>query len=231
MSRPVTICLPNCEVATCCSDLHRGKPGHPATDATPGWAPAWAAVCAWTVPEVIAMSARGQCEVRSIKLALGDMNELPQFRRRELLELAPTDVEGNHDRWTGPRDLVLETRRGRTLFTHGHCADPWWAKVFGAPAAWAARVLQCIRRDLDRKAVDLVRRTVGLGCYGDAEKYAHRLAERACRLECEQVVFGHLHELFRSCVVVEHAGRLHRVRVVCTGCCVDGRMDFVDVEV
>mgnify|MGYP002064506829 CR=1 FL=1 len=29
---------------TCCSDLHNGPAGHPATDATPGWREAWEAV-------------------------------------------------------------------------------------------------------------------------------------------------------------------------------------------
>jgi predicted phosphodiesterase len=204
---------------TVCSDLHRGKPGHPADDATPGWAEAWA-----TVPEP--------------KLRLGDMDELWQFTRNEIGELAGTDVDGNHD-WgsCGRGEIVIEGARGRTILLHGHQFDPWWARLLGRPAASVARVLECIWPDADVRLADWGRRALELGRYGETARYVRKAARYAARRGARQIVFGHLHRRVDSVYTIPFkrwlrlGRRVAAVRVVCTGCCCDGFRDFVEVEV
>jgi predicted phosphodiesterase len=203
-----------------CSDVHHGPKGHPACDETPGFFEAKARV-----------EARTGCRVR----VLGDGNELLQFSEAEIGELVHVDVDGNHDRRRGPRYVVIETQRGRTLETHGDLFDPWWAKAFGPPAARLARLLECIDPDADLKIIDLARRTFGLGRYGKWDDYKVRAAKFAARLGCDQVVFGHLHELHDEWVAVDCQFPPRYVHVVCTGCCCKTkkgyRMDFVEVDV
>ena len=217
-------------IVTCCSDLHNGPTGHPATDATPGWLAAWAAV-------------EGE------KLRLGDMDELLQFTRSEIQRkarggLASTDVAGNHDManagynpggtataWECWRWRWLELLINDTIFLHGHQFDPWWARVLGRPAAKAARVLEFFWPDADVKLAEWARRKSGLGRHGEADAYAQRAAEYAAKRSASQIVFGHLHQRFERWVVVRRGNLLLRVHVVCTGCCCNGRMDFVEVEV
>jgi len=200
-------------IITCCSDLHNGPVGHPATDATPGWRAAWA-------------------KVAQPKLRLGDMDELLQFRRNEIGEMAGTDVDGNHDAGScGCQEHWQETSRGRTIFLHGHQFDPWWARLLGRPAAKAARLLEFFWPDADVKLAEWARRKSGLGRHGEADRYARKAAEYAAKHGARQIVFGHLHQRFERWVAVPRGNLLAEVHVVCTGCCCNGRMDFVEVEV
>ena len=200
-----------------CSDVHHGPAGHPACDETPGFLEAKAAI-----------EARLGCAVR----VLGDGNELLQFTEAEIGELIPVHVDGNHDRGRGPRWVIVETERGRTMETHGDLFDPAWVHAVEPIACKVARVLEWFSRDADLAVTDWVRRRIGLGRYGTWDDYKVRAARFAARLECDQVVFGHLHELHDEWVWVLGFGYVH---VVCTGCCCrtrDGyRMDFVEIEV
>lgn len=200
---------------TVCSDLHKGPAGHPATDATPGWREAWA-----KVPEP--------------KCRLGDMDELLQFSADEIGELAWTDVSGNHDDIGAvmPERHILGDR-GLTILLHGHQFDPWWARAFGRPAAKACKLLELVWPDADVRLSAWARRKSGLGRYGNWNTYKTRAAEYAAARGARQIVFGHLHERHEEDVYVEMewgltAGPVH---VVCTGCCCNGRLDFVEVEV
>lgn len=194
-----------CVRTLCCSDLHRGPAGHPATDATPGWAEAWASVDYPTWQEF--------CPGRHdrFKIRLGDMDELIQFGPEDIGELAGTDVYGNHDKDGTCRRGEL--RFGNTIFLHGHQFDPWIVRWFGQSVARVAGWLECIWPDIDVKA----------GRYGDRERYIEKAAAYAKKRGATQAVFGHLHQRFEE----DRDG----VHVVCTGCCCNGHMDFVEVEV
>ncbi len=187
-----------------CSDLHNGPEGHPATDATPGWRGAWAAV-----PEP--------------KLRLGDMDETWQFTPAQLdaAGRAGTDVDGNHDARRWWRDMQ---RIGDTIFLHGHQFDSWLVRLLARPVTWLVGKLERRWPDLDVRAGNwLTCRLLG-GRYGEQWRYVSKAAAYARKRGATQVVFGHLHGApFRS--------TRGQIRVVGTGCCVGGRMDFVAVEV
>ena len=98
-----------------CADLHKGKEGHPAADHTPGFA---------------AEKARREAMGQKV-YCLGDMNELLQFSEKEIGTLEHTDVAGNHDKGTAPKELEIVTERGLTICLHGNRFDPWFMKVAG----------------------------------------------------------------------------------------------------
>ena len=187
---------------TACSDLHRGPIWSRANDATPGWAARWA-------------------KVLEPKLRLGDMDELWQFTRQEIGELAGTDVAGNHDA-SGPCKCK-EIRLGDTLFLHGHQFDPWLVRWIGRPVSRLTRYAEYVWPDIDVKVGGWLKRKVRAGRYGDAERYIEKAAAYAKKRGARQIVFGHLHQRFD----ISRDG----VHVVCTGCCCNGRLDFVPVTV
>ena len=185
---------------TTCSDLHRGPAGHPATDATPGWAEEWYAITGPT-------------------MRLGDMDELLQFSREEIRYLAGTDVDGNHDDGSCGRD---EMQIGDTLFLHGHRFDPWGARLFERPGGWLLRRLEQRWPDADLWLGRwLVRRRDKRRAA--RESYIRKAVKYAKKRGVRQIVFGHLHQRFE---VVRDG-----IRVICTGSCCNGRMDFVEVTV
>ena len=205
---------------TCCSDLHHGPVGHPANDETPGWAEAWAAV-----PQP--------------KYRLGDMDELWQFNAEEIGELAWTNVYGNHDR--RPRSRA-EICINDTIFVHGHQFDPRAIRWLGRPACWLVGRLERWWPDADMRLGAWLQKRFGGGRHGEAEVYARKAAEYAVKRAARQIVFGHLHQRFELMPDGElrsDSGRRGMrwkhlalgVHVVCTGCCCNGRMDFVEVEV
>jgi hypothetical protein len=195
-----------------CSDLHHGPLDHPANDETPGWREEYM--------RRVGMGQRVWCA--------GDMNELLQFSEVEIGSLVHTDVEGNHDREMGPRELEIYGVRGLTLLLHGHQFDPWYCWLFGRPAALVARVLECCGWDVDK--TDFVRAHLHLGRHGAAERYARKAAEYAAKHGAWQIVFGHLHQRFERDVLVWSGGHSQWVHVICTGCCCNGRLDFVEIE-
>lgn len=186
---------------TCCSDLHRGPAGHPATDATPGWAEAWS-------------------RIRGTKLRLGDMDELLQFTAEEIGALAGTDVDGNHDEGSCGR---REMRIGDTLFLHGHRFDHWSLRLLGPAVSRLFRRVERWWPDADLKATAWLQKALRGGRHGWREHYIRKATGYATKRGARQIVFGHLHQRFE--VVGEG------IRVVCTGSCVNGRLDFVPVEV
>lgn len=186
---------------TCCSDLHRGPAGHPATDATPGWSVAWA-------------------RVRGRKLRLGDMDELWQFTGEEIGILAGTDVDGNHDPGSCGR---AELRIGDALFLHGHRFDPLLVRLAGRPVTWLVGKVERWWPAADTWLGGLLRRHLLGGRRGVQERYVRKAAKYARKRRARQIVFGHLHQRF----TLDHDG----VLIYCTGCCVNGRMDFVRVGV
>ncbi len=201
---------------TVCSDLHNGPAGHPATDATPGWRAAWA-----KVPEP--------------KLRLGDMDELLQFTAEEIGELAGTEILGNHDQ-NSPSTMGESTGwwtpgKGWTVFLHGHQFDPWAVRLASRPVAWSIGLLERRWPNIDEVWGGWFRQHCMGGRRGEWDSYKAKAARYAAERGAWQIVFGHLHELRDEWVVVDHNGRLVSVHVVCTGCCVGGRMDFVEVEV
>jgi len=189
---------------TCCSDLHSGPPGDARTDSTYAWAEAWA-----KVPEP--------------KLRLGDMSELIQFTRAELDAagaFVPTDVDGNHDRGSSG---VRELRIGDTIFVHGDRWDPRVIRWLGRPGCWLVGRLERIWPDADVRLEQWFARRFGGGRHGDAMRYVRQAVAYARERSARQIVFGHLHQRFQLLV--------DGIRVICTGCCVGGRLDFVTVEV
>jgi len=153
------------------------------------------------------------------KLMLGDMTELLQFRIEELDRCIGTSVEGNHDRGRGPKALWL----GDTLFTHGHIFDPWYFKFVEPLLAWIGRFLESIWPNIDIWFNEWLSKRFKTGKYGEAYRYAVKAAAYAKMHGAKQIVFGHLHQRFDDYI--------DGVHVVCVGCCVNGHMDFVEVEV
>ena len=187
---------------TVCSDLHNAPLGHPANDSTPGWREAWR-------------------KIPPPKLRLGDMDELWQFSIDEIQPVY-TDVNGNHDsRWSSLYGDIV--KHGNTIFLHGHQFDPWLVKLFGRPIAWIIGKLEKRWPDVDNLLTQWARHYIGGGRYGERERYIQLASDYARKNKATQIVFGHLHELFEE----ERDG----VNVICTGCCVGGRMDFVEVIV
>ena len=186
---------------TCCSCLHKGANGHPADDATPGWREAWA-----RVPDP--------------KLCLGDMAELWQFRRDQIPAWVGTDVDGNHDRGLSGKSVI---RVGDTFFLHGRQFDSWPIRLLGRPVAWLVGRLEWVWPDADLRLADWFMRTFEGGRHGRKERYARAAARYARWRGARQIVMGHLHRRFDTVV--------DGVRVVCVGCCCNGRLDFVEVEV
>ncbi len=189
-------------IYTVCADLHNAPSGHPANDSTPSWWIAWE-------------------KVESPKLRLGDMDELWQFSADEL-DLVYTDISGNHDSkgWSVYGDMI---RRGNTIFLHGHQFDSWLVKLAGRPISWFIGKLEQRWPNVDNLLMMLTRRYLGGGRHGERERYVRLAAAYAKKQGAKQIVFGHLHELFEE---VKDG-----VRVVCVGCCVGGRMDFVEINV
>ena len=188
-------------IVTCCSDLHRGPVFSKANDATTGWAEAWA-------------------KVTGHKFRLGDMDELWQFTEKEIGELAGTDLDGNHDE--GSCDWT-EVTLGDTVFVHGHIFDPRWMRWVGRPITWAVGKLERIWPDADVKLEAFFQKRYKSGRHGESQKYVRKAAAYARKRGARQIVFGHLHETINQWV-----GDVH---VVCVGCCCNGRLDFVEVDV
>jgi hypothetical protein len=187
---------------TVCSDLHHGPEGHPANDETPGW---W---FLWNVTP-------------DPKLRLGDMDELWQFTREQIGQLVGTDVAGNHDCTNCTTQLI---RHGDTIFLHGHQFDPLNSgplKVIGkAVTGFFGLLEKVIDKDIDIWAEQVLLKR---GRNGNALKYSTKAAAYAKKRGATQIVFGHLHQRFTADV--------DGIRVVCVGCCCNGSMDFVEVEV
>ena len=219
-------------IFTCCSDLHHGPAGHPACDETPGWAPAWSSVRGLTWQEYQGVHPALRSNVQAIKLRFGDMDELLQFTRDQVRPCVGTDVAGNHDPGTAPAVICYAMPYGLTLFLHGHQFDPWWARLLSRPAAKVAKWLECcIGRDADVRLARSVRRRLGLGRHGQWTVYAQRAARYAASRGASRIVFGHLHHRHEAWLTVARHDYIRSVHVVCTGCCCNGRMDFVEVEV
>jgi len=198
------------------SDLHNGPVGHPATDATPGWAEAWASIDAPTWAEF--WPERHD----SVKIRLGDMDELAQFSASEIGELVGTDVAGNHDA-KGPCKR-WEIKLGDTRFMHGSKPfDPWPLRWLGPPVCRVLRVAEWFWPDVDVTAGAWFQRKFRGGRYGERETYVRKAVAYAKKHGDRQIVFGHLHQRFEE----DRDG----VHVVCTGCCCNGHMDFVPVTV
>lgn len=187
---------------TACSDLHHGMAGHPANDETLNWWQSWPGV-----PEP--------------KLCLGDMNELIQFTRQQIGELAPTHVDGNHDPGSCGKD---EVRIGDTIFCHGAKQfDPWSLKWLGPPVTWLVGRLERWWPDADVRLAAWFQRRFHGGRHGEAQRYVKKAAAYARKKGATQIVFGHLHQLINVWV--------DGVHVVCVGSCCNDRMDFVRVKV
>ena len=184
-----------------CSDLHHGPQGDRANDETPGWELVWG-----LMPEP--------------KLRAGDMDELWQFTAKEIGHLIGTDVAGNHDE---ANCKVQEVRCGDTIFLHGHQFDPWNSGPLKFVGKWITGLAVFLERRLHRDIDLWVARRLKRGRGGDADAYAHKAAAYAAARGATQIVFGHLHQRFKVTI--------DGVRVVCTGCCCNGNMDFVTVEV
>jgi len=140
-------------------------------------------------------------------------------------------VAGNHDPGTAPAVIRYAMPYGLTLFLHGHQFDPWWARVLGQPAAKAARVLEFFWPDADVRLARWARRRLGLGRHGQWNVYARRAARYAASQGASRIIFGHLHHRHEAWLTVARRDYIRSVHVVCTGCCCNGRLDFVEVEV
>ena len=184
-----------------CSDLHHGVEGDPANDETPGWWNLWSLMS-------------------EPKLRLGDMDELWQFTREEIGELAGTDVAGNHD---SEACSVKELRRGDTIFLHWDRFDPLIVKWVGRPVTWAVGKLERVWPDADVALAKWFQKKFKAGRHGNMQRYARMAAAYAKKRGATQIVGGHLHQRFTVTI--------DGIRVVCAGCCCNGNMDFVTVRV
>lgn len=201
-----------------CSDPHGGPLDHPATDMTPGWVE--------------------ECEKqRHPVLVLGDGLELLQFKIGAIWAGAPRVwrylrramfegrmVAGNHDKllmklWGAPREL----RKGDTIFLHGDRFDPWPVKVVGGPVSWLVGKLEFRWPDIDVRLGTWAQKTFQGGRHGNAQRYIKKAAAYARKRGARQIVMGHLHTVFNVWLGGTH--------IICTGSCVNGNLDFIEIHV